>query len=155
MIPWKYGPEFGARRFNRPSWLKFLVRPREKESRAGRKRTETGCRSDKVSGFRSLPRGNVLWSIATLNQRKSCGDLGGFKRGEIELFQLIRLKLTRGTRLREMIETWFVHRPSPSPSFSLPYLSCRSCSCDFSSSTPFSSLERRLFRENIARNLSR
>lgn len=77
----------------------------------------------------------------------------------MELFQLIRLKLTRGSRLREMIETWFVHRPTPFPSFSLPYLfcdHCRSCSRDFSSSRLSFHLWRDDFSgENIARNLSR
>lgn len=86
-------------------------------------------------------------------------ERGGFKRGEMELFQLIRLKLTRGSRLREMIETWFVHRPTPFPSFSLPYLfcdHCRSCSRDFSSSRLGFHLWRDDFSgENIARNLSR
>lgn len=129
---------------------------------AARERKQSGEETDRkrmprrgVSGFRSLPRGNVLWSIATLNQRKSCGNLGGFKRGEIELFQLIRLKLTEGGT---SVETWFVHRPSPSFSLSYLFYDYCPCSCDFSSSISFSSfvsLEGRLCSGKISREIYR
>lgn len=61
-LAWKYGREFGARRFNRPSWLKFLDSiERKKAERAGSgQEADAAARSDEVSGFRSLPRGNVL-----------------------------------------------------------------------------------------------
>lgn len=59
---------------------------------------ETGrLRATKSFGFRGFPRENILWSIATLNQRGSrdLGERGASKRGEIELFQLIRLNWRR------------------------------------------------------------
>lgn len=136
--------------------IEISGRERKKAERGGSgQEADAAARIDEVSGFRSLPRGNVLWSIATLNQRKSCGNLGGFKRGEIELFQLIRLKLTEGGT---SVETWFVHRPSPSFSLSYLFYDYCPCSCDFSSSISFSSfvsLEGRLCSGKISREIYR
>lgn len=96
---WKLCLDRSARRVNRPSWWKFLEWPRfqwRKERKYNlRKRTGTGCQgSDEVSSSCNLPRGNILWSIATLNQMESCSDhveRASSRRGESNFSNWFRL----------------------------------------------------------------
>lgn len=73
----------------------------EREEADGDRKTACG----QVSGFRGLPRGSSLWSIATLNQRESRAaaiprNAAPLNEGEIELFQLIRLNWLGGNPAR-------------------------------------------------------